>query len=207
MLCRPLRSPRSASRRLPGGTRRLAHSVAACNCRSLRRATRSTFFQRATGRLWNRASVSRHANERIIGCHDIPYYGIRRSEQKTAPSSPHGAPYLPGAGRAVWCRFVAWGIARVGNRTPRRSRRGRARARDEAGSPHLGDQLTVLECRPVELECRADLVGCKMLAKRRRRFLIKEHAHSRGLQGTAGVLEHEPGLLPGDLEKPFERFR
>ena len=29
----------------------------------------------------------------------------------------------------------------------------------EAGSLHLGDQLTVLECRPVELECRADLVG------------------------------------------------
>ena len=41
MLCWPLRSSRRASSRLPGGTRRLVSSAAACNCRSLRRATRS----------------------------------------------------------------------------------------------------------------------------------------------------------------------
>jgi hypothetical protein len=65
---------------LPGGTRKVANTVAAWICSSLRRATRSMFRNLLTGRLWNKASVSAQEKERITG-EVIPCNGFRQAER------------------------------------------------------------------------------------------------------------------------------
>lgn len=66
MLCCPRRSPFNASSWFPGGTLKLANSVAACSCKSFRRATRSMFLNLGTTWLRKSASVSRQVNEWIM---------------------------------------------------------------------------------------------------------------------------------------------
>ena len=65
MLCWPLRFPRSASKRLPGGIERSLRQPAASRMASLRMATRAKPPKRLTCLPSNRARVSRQRNDLI----------------------------------------------------------------------------------------------------------------------------------------------
>lgn len=83
MLCCPLRFPLSASKRLPGGTRKSSSDVARCRINSFLLATRSIFLNRGTSSSENSVSVSFDRNERII----VLVYYASRHRSMPGPSS------------------------------------------------------------------------------------------------------------------------
>src|ERR1035441_6770564 len=76
MLCCPIRSPFSGSRRFPGGVKSSRNSDAKCNIPNRRRAADSMLTKRATRSLWNNRSVSGQRNDRITSSE---YYALRKT--------------------------------------------------------------------------------------------------------------------------------
>jgi len=74
----PLAVPFQGFELVPRRNPQVRQFGAAWSCSSLRRATRSMFRNRSTGRLWKSASVSEQANEWIMA-HCVPYCGIRQA--------------------------------------------------------------------------------------------------------------------------------
>src|ERR1017187_4923922 len=76
MLCCPIRSPFSGSRRFPGGVKSSRNSDAKCNIPNRRRAADSMLTKRATRSLWNNRLVLGQRNDRITSSE---YYALRKT--------------------------------------------------------------------------------------------------------------------------------
>ena len=70
----------------------------------------------------------------------------------------------------------------------------------------LIETFAVGQRAPGKFQRGADLVTRKISAQWRGRALVEQKAHSRGLQGMRGVLEHELGLLARDAGKPGKKI-
>ena len=100
MLCCPPRSPFSASRRLPGGTRRSSNRSAISSCRSFRRATAAMFTNLFAGSPFERAWVSAHLKVLITASLIVTDYVMSIKHSESRIFAPLAISIVPDPGAA-----------------------------------------------------------------------------------------------------------